>query len=103
MAVQLGRLSLWLATLARDKPLTFLDHHLRAGNSIVGASLEDILRPPSSTGRLRRRSEGLPLFDADLIDQELRGIIAPRQLIANEPGDTVTGRIERTPAGSLSA
>ena len=89
MAVQLGRLSLWLATLARDKPLTFLDHHLRAGNSIVGASLEDILRPPSSTGRLRRRSEGLPLFDADLIDQELQGIIAPRQLIASEPGDTV--------------
>ena len=38
MAVQLGRLSLWLATLAADRPLTFLDHRLRVGNSLVGAS-----------------------------------------------------------------
>src|SRR5207245_1310242 len=29
MAVQLARLSLWLATLASDRPLTFLDHHLQ--------------------------------------------------------------------------
>src|SRR5262249_49968320 len=28
MAVQLARLSLWLATLAADRPLTFLDHRL---------------------------------------------------------------------------
>jgi hypothetical protein len=41
MAVQLARLSLWLATLASDKPLTFLDHHLVAGDSLIGASLED--------------------------------------------------------------
>src|SRR6185436_3613309 len=27
VAVQLARLSLWLTSLARDKPLTFLDHH----------------------------------------------------------------------------
>jgi hypothetical protein len=26
VAVQLARLSLWLATLARDKPLSFFDH-----------------------------------------------------------------------------
>ena len=31
MAVQLGRFSLWLTTLASDRPLTFLDHHLRVG------------------------------------------------------------------------
>src|SRR5439155_9698217 len=43
-AVQLGRLSLWLATLAADKPLTFLDHHLVVGDSLLGASLIDIAR-----------------------------------------------------------
>ena len=37
-AVQLARLSLWLATLSADKPLTFLDHHLVCGNSLIGAS-----------------------------------------------------------------
>src|SRR5207253_1985012 len=34
-AVQLARLSLWLATLAADRPLTFLDHHLIAGDSLL--------------------------------------------------------------------
>ena len=38
MAVQLARLSIWLATLASDKPLTFLDHHLVAGDSLIGAT-----------------------------------------------------------------
>lgn len=63
MAVQLARLSLWLATLAADKPLTFLDHHLVCGDSLVGATLEDLLRP-SAGGRGRtRRSDTLPLFE----------------------------------------
>ena len=44
MAVQLARLSLWLTTLTTDAPLTFLDHHLRAGDSLVGASLDDLAR-----------------------------------------------------------
>src|SRR5262249_58448022 len=37
MAVQLARLSLWLATLASDRPLTFLDHRLQVGDSLLGA------------------------------------------------------------------
>jgi N-6 DNA Methylase len=41
-AVQLARLSLWLCTLAADRPLTFFDHHLRVGNSLAGASPRDI-------------------------------------------------------------
>jgi len=36
MAVDLARLSLWLATLARDHEFTFLDHALRVGDSLVG-------------------------------------------------------------------
>src|SRR6185295_3889043 len=44
MAVQLARLSLWLVTLATDKPLSFLDHHLVTGNSLVGASPDDLRR-----------------------------------------------------------
>ena len=44
-AVQLARLSLWLTTLAADRPLTFLDHHLASGNSLIGARLADLARP----------------------------------------------------------
>ncbi len=42
VAVDLAKLSLWLATLARDHPLTFLDHALRHGDSLVGLTLEQI-------------------------------------------------------------
>ena len=42
MAVDLAKLSLWLATLAKDHPFTFLDHSLRAGDSLVGLSKKQI-------------------------------------------------------------
>ena len=38
LAVDLAKLSLWLVTLAKDHPLTFVDHALRAGDSLVGLS-----------------------------------------------------------------
>jgi len=42
LAVELARLSLWLVTVAKDRPLNFLDHHLRAGNTLIGSWLDDI-------------------------------------------------------------
>lgn len=42
LAVDLAKLSLWLATAAKDKPLSFLDHHLRCGNAVVGVRLADL-------------------------------------------------------------
>src|SRR5207302_1602451 len=43
LAVDLAKLSLWLATLAKDHPFTFLDHSLRAGDSLVGLTREGII------------------------------------------------------------
>ena len=42
MAADLSKLSLWLATLAREHPFTFLDHALRPGDSLVGFSTRQI-------------------------------------------------------------
>ena len=42
VAVDLAKLSLWLATLARDESFTFLDHALRHGDSLVGLSRRQI-------------------------------------------------------------
>ena len=42
MAVDLAKVSLWLATLARDHPLTFVDHALRNGDSLVGLTQRHI-------------------------------------------------------------
>jgi len=37
MAVELAKVSLWLHTFTVGAPLSFLDHHLRCGNSLLGA------------------------------------------------------------------
>ncbi len=42
IAVDLSKLSLWLATLAKDHPFTFLDHALRCGDSLVGLTRKQI-------------------------------------------------------------
>jgi hypothetical protein len=42
MAVDLAKLSLWLATLAKDHPFTFLDHAIRCGDSLVGLTRRQI-------------------------------------------------------------
>ncbi len=64
-AVQLARLSLWLATLASDMPLTFLDHHLVTGDSLVGATPSDLRRQPTRGSRSMRRQAPLPLLEGD--------------------------------------
>lgn len=40
MAVSLAKLSMWLVTLAKNKPFGFLDHALRCGDSLVGVLSE---------------------------------------------------------------
>jgi hypothetical protein len=44
LATDLAKLSLWLATLARDHEFTFLDHALKSGDSLVGLTLRQIGR-----------------------------------------------------------
>jgi hypothetical protein len=47
MAVELAKVSLWLDCFTLGAPLSFLDHHLRCGNSLLGttaAEVEDALR-----------------------------------------------------------
>jgi hypothetical protein len=88
MAVQLARLSLWLATLAADKPLTFLDHHLLAGNSLVGATPDDLWRLPAGSAHRRRRRE-LPLLDRAGLTAAFEHAVGLRLELASQPDDTV--------------
>jgi hypothetical protein len=46
LAVELAKVSLWLTTIAKGKPLTFLDQNLVCGDSLIGARLEDLGRYP---------------------------------------------------------
>ena len=85
MAVQLARLSLWLTTLASDRPLTFLDHHLVAGDSLIGAGPFDLARQrPGGTAR-GGDPPLLVLMDAA---RPLASLLPERHRLADEPDDT---------------
>jgi type II restriction/modification system DNA methylase subunit YeeA len=42
MAVELAKVSLWLDAFTLGAPLSFLDHHLRCGNSLVGSTFREL-------------------------------------------------------------
>jgi hypothetical protein len=87
MAVQLARLSLWLATLAVDRPLSFLDHHLLAGDSLLGAWLVSLQRPPVPVGR-RGAHAALPLFADMPIEPAIEAALPVRFSLGSRPSDT---------------
>jgi len=60
LAVELTKLSLWLHSFTVGAPLSYLDHHLRVGNSLFGAWIADTEPLTSGAGRRARRG-GLAL------------------------------------------
>jgi hypothetical protein len=84
-AVELAKLSLWLVTLAKNLPFTFLDHSLRHGDSLVGLDFDQI------RSFHWKRPEKEPLKQLELFGREiavaLDEAIGLRQTIG-ELGDT---------------
>lgn len=60
MAVELAKTSLWLHTFTVGAPLSFLDHHLKWGDSLHGEPLTPVRRGLAALGTL---------FDAGAIDR----------------------------------
>lgn len=56
MAVELAKLSLWLDSFTLGAPLSFLDHHLKCGNSLIGVfDISDVIIPGSEMhGQVQR-------------------------------------------------
>ena len=81
MAVDLAKLSLWLATLAKDHPFTFLDHALRHGDSLVGLSKKQIEAFHWKPERQRD-------FARALIRDRLAPVLANRNEIREAPDAT---------------
>jgi hypothetical protein len=82
LAVDLARLSLWLATLARDHEFTFLDHALKAGDSLVGLTQAQIAGAHWDTSK-----PGLPLF-RQLVKERVAEAMKGRAEIQAAPDDT---------------
>ncbi len=81
MAADLAKLSLWLATLARDHEFSFLDHALKSGDSLVGLSKAQL-----SGGSW----EGAPVRNTMIgqaIAERVEKLAAHREAIRNAPDD----------------
>jgi hypothetical protein len=89
LAVELAKVSLWLSTVAKNKPLSFLDHHLRCGNSLLGARLEDLERLPMKKEKKTVPSEQLALFDKEAFTKDIGLSVGDVALIETLPSDTI--------------
>ncbi|MEN9935518.1 MAG: hypothetical protein RLZZ387_2097 [Chloroflexota bacterium] len=92
LAVEMAKLSLWLITLAKGQPFSFLDHALRSGDSLLGISdvtqltqwtlrpdargttvnhvLQPLERALHRSLALRRRIRQTPVTEARIADQK---------------------------------
>jgi len=94
LAVELAKLTLWLGTMAKSKPLSFLNHHLRVGNSLIGARVADLDEIPKARRRkgkaidLSRAPVQLGLFQ-EAFNKKLYDLLQNRALIAQLPTETL--------------
>jgi len=82
MAVELAKLAVWLETVASDAPLTFLDHHLRCGDTIIGSRISQLDTLPRDKG----------LFEghfSEEVEAALPKLLGPLQEIHSIPSNSV--------------
>lgn len=71
MAVELAKVSLWLTAATSDQPLNFLDHRIKCGNSLIGATPELI-------------KKGIPLEAYSAAEGDDKEISKQRRKLARE-------------------
>jgi len=90
MAVELAKTALWLHTFTVGAPLSFLDHHLRVGDSLHGEQLPQVQKGLQNLGALLLQSEFNRLTlaakaiaqVADLTDADMAEAALSKQLAA---------------------
>ena len=78
LTVELAKVSLWLHSFTVGAPLSFLDHHLRCGDSLVGLRVNDMLAELQRLGGMhvgnavQSAQKRNPIHDADRSDFRFR-------------------------------
>jgi hypothetical protein len=83
MAVELAKVSLWLDCFTLGAPPSFLDHHLKCGNSLIGTTVQEV------EAELAAQKKG---HAADLFGGPFQGLLsstATMQELARTPDVTV--------------
>ena len=84
MAVELAKLSLWLVTMMRNRPFSFLDHALKCGDSLLGVSQLKQLEHFS----LRDTDHAQPLLELRDLPEHIAQAAALRSELEAKPSHT---------------
>ncbi len=106
LAVELCRLSLWIETMDRTLPFSFLDHKVKCGNSLVGAWFDQFQHYPVMAWKNREggdkghdhgvhfrkeeRTKAIKAFVEDVLKPDLRGFLAGKTLFLEDLQETAT-------------
>ncbi|MGD9531285.1 MAG: SAM-dependent DNA methyltransferase, partial [Pseudonocardia sp.] len=95
MAVEMAKLSLWLVSMDPQRPFTFLDDRLVAGDSLLGVtSLEQIEYLCLDPNQAREWREGTLPWSADVRSAVAEATAARRRLTDVELGDDPIAALE---------
>lgn len=94
VAVELCKLSLWIETMDRDLPFSFLDHKVKVGNALVGAWFDEFRHYPvmawkNREGGDKSHSNGMHFAK----DARTKAIKAFTKEIQSEMADVLRGQI----------
>ena len=91
MAVEMAKLTLWLVTMAKDRPFTFLDHAIRRGDSLLGVADMEQLRWFHLDPEHGHRLHGQGRLDVDLsvFDSATKEAVELRRRLAEIPVNSV--------------
>ncbi|MEW6750144.1 MAG: DNA methyltransferase [Candidatus Latescibacterota bacterium] len=89
-AVELAGVALWIESVAGDRPLTYFEHHVRCGNSLLGTWLDRLGEPPLAgmAPAARRAAHTSDLF-AELVRQRVAEAARLRHLIDHADVDSL--------------
>ena len=74
LAVEMAKLSLWLITVQKNRPFTFLDYAFKCGDSLIGVNLEQLRH-------WNLNVENKPELFVDQIRQEIDKVVELRREI----------------------
>jgi hypothetical protein len=86
LAVELASVALWLETLSHDKPLSFLQAHLKNGNSLIDSKIKQIYDKPTT---IMEAQKGISFFK-----KSVKSVLAFEEL-DDDDGSVVKAKIQQ--------
>jgi len=94
LAVELAKLSIWILSMARSQPLSFINHHLKCGDSLVGCRLSEVGTYPGQKSKDTEKQLDLFYKDPEF-ESIVKDVISGYKEIRNQSSATLVQIIEK--------